>query len=436
MLLDMCTNHRHGMSVSCVLAAAAIVSCSRAHPDAGGDSGSATRPPTLSAVRTETLSSPAGASSSEPQLTASDRGVILSWIERNSRSTHTLKFAERHASGWTAPTTVASGDNWFVSDADPPVVFRRPDGTLVANWLVSTNRKLEGSDLHLTYSQDNGKTWARSFLPHHDGTQGQHAFPSFFELPDDRLGLVWLDARAQAANPEDLDASMSLRYAAFDRSWKQTADATVDTRVCECCSTTTAVTADGVLTAFRDRTEEEIRDNVVSRLENGKWSESTPLHNDNWEVDACPVNGPALSARGREVVAAWFTVKNDQGQAWAAFSSDSGRTWGLPIQLDDGASLGRVDVELLDDGSAVATWVEVADNRAQFRLRRVGPSGSKSAPVTIASVPGTGLRGFPRIALYGGELIFAWTEQASGNDADNERALVVSTATARMPGTR
>jgi len=56
--------------------------------------------------------------------------------------------------------------------------------------------------------------------------------------------------------------------------------------------------------------------------------------------------------------------------------------------------------------------------------------------VTIASVPGTGLRGFPRIALYGGELIFAWTEQASGNDADNERALVVSTATARMPGTR
>ena len=100
------------------------------------------------------------------------------------------------------------------------------------------------------------------------------------------------------------------------------------------------------------------------------------VHNDNWEVDACPVNGPALSARGREVVAAWFTVKNDQGQAWAAFSSDSGRTWGLPIQLDDRPSLGRVDVELLDDGSAVATWVEVADNRAQFRLRRVEPSAA------------------------------------------------------------
>ena len=47
----------------------------------------------------------------------------------------------------------------------------------------------------------------------------------------------------------------------------------------------------------------------------------------------------------------WFTVKDDLGQAYAAFSSDAGRTWGAPIRLDDGGSLGRVDVELLDNGT-------------------------------------------------------------------------------------
>jgi hypothetical protein len=60
-----------------------------------------------------TISSPAGANSGEPQLTASDRGVLLSWIEHDGAKT-TLRFAERAASGWTEPHTVATGDNWSV----------------------------------------------------------------------------------------------------------------------------------------------------------------------------------------------------------------------------------------------------------------------------------------------------------------------------------
>ena len=67
------------------------------------------------------------------------------------------------------------------------------------------------------------------------------------------------------------------------------------------------------------------------------------------------INGPAISARGKDVVVAWFTTKDDQGQSFAVFSKDGGRTWGAPIRLDDSTSTGKVDVELLDDGSAVAS---------------------------------------------------------------------------------
>ena len=431
MLPDMRMNHALLVGASCLLATA-IASCSRG--ESGATSGAATpeHTPASWTLRVEPLQSPAAANSTGAHVTVSDRGVLLSWLERTGPSTHTLKFAERTASGWTTPTTVSSGDNWFVSYADPPVVLRRPDGSLLANWLVSTNKKIEGSDLHLTHSTDNGKTWAQSFLPHHDKTQGQHAFPSFFELPGHGLGMVWLDARAQAANPEDLEASISLRYAAFDRSWKQTADAEVDPRVCECCGTTAVATAEGVLVGFRDRSDKEIRDIAVARFENGTWAGTTIVHNDNWEVYACPVNGPMLSARGRQVVAAWFTVKNDEGQAWAAFSSDAGRTWGTPIRLDDAQSTGRVDVELLDDGSAVATWVEFAEKHGQFRARRIEPSGSRSAPITIAAVSSSGSSGFPRMGRQGDEIVFAWTESVSG-DASDEKALVVKTAAARLP---
>jgi len=206
-------------------------------------------------------------------------------------------------------------------------------------------------------------------------------------------------------------------------------DTEIDHRVCECCPTTAVATADGVLTAFRDRSDDEVRDIAVSRLEGGKWTAPELVSQDNWQLDFCPVNGPMLSARGRDVVAAWFTVKNELGQAYAAFSSDAGRTWGKPIRLDDGGSLGRVDVELLDDGSAVASWVEYAQGASDFRFRRVDPSGARSAPITVAGVSGGRASGYPRIARQGNELILAWSDSGPGEDGQ----LQVQTAVGQLP---
>lgn len=407
-----------------------VPSCSREPRGARGAAAPAAAAPAWT-VHVQPVPAPTGPATMLPRLTASDRGVILSWVERAGAMAH-LKFAERTSSGWSEPTTVESGNNWFLSYADPPTVLRRPDGTLVANWLIATNPIYEGSDLYLSYSADNAKTWARPFMPHHDGTQQQHAFPSFFELPGNAFGVIWLDGRAtqpDEANPEG--GPMSLRYAAYDAQWKRTAEAVVDLRACECCSTTAAVTSDGVLTAFRDRSDKEIRDIAVSRFENGTWTEPTHVHDDNWEVYGCPVNGPMVSAHGRDAVVAWFTAKADKGQAWAAFSNDAGRTWGQPIRLDDGASLGRVGVDLLDNGSAVASWVEYADNRGQFKLRRIQPSGARSDAVGVPSASAKLAMDSPRIARRGKELVFAWTEIAGVGDSD--ASFQVHTAVATVP---
>lgn len=390
------------------------------------------REPAAWTVAVQRVQSPAGANSSEPQLTVSERGVLASWVER-AGTTNYLKFAERTGSGWTAPVTAASGADWFLSYADVPSVQRMANGTLAAQWLQNTDERIEAYDLRLSYSQDNGKTWAPSFMPHHDGTTSQHGFASMVEMPGSGLGVVWLDGRNSAFDFDKPETgTMELRFAAFDANWKQTADAEIDHRVCECCSTTAVVTSDGVLTAFRDRDDKEIRDMGVSRLENGRWTPTSIISRDNWMLDFCPVNGPMLSARGRDVAAAWFTVKNDQGQAYAAFSSDAGRTWTAPIRLDDAGSLGRVDIELLDDGSAVGTWVEYAEGRSDFRLRRVDRAGARSAAITVAGVSGGRASGFPRVARQGQELVFAWSESASP-EGDANGGLKVQTAVASLP---
>ena len=376
------------------------------------------------------VSTPAAANSAQPQLSVSKRGVLLSWIERTG-DLATLKFAERTASGWTTARTIASGRDWFVNWADVPSALRLPSGAIVAHWLQRSAPKGYAYDVRLSHSIDDGKTWSPSYLPHSDGTHTEHGFVSLFPIGDG-FGLVWLDGRAMKGGGEHGGehgggGAMSVRFGQFDKNFKQVAETAVDTKVCECCPTAAAMTTEGVITAYRDRSDAEIRDNYVARFVNGKWLTPKPVFNDNWKIAACPVNGPALAASGRTVVMTWFTAKQDQGQAYLAFSDDAGATFGTPIRLDDGGTLGRVDVELLPDGAALATWIEFADQRAQFRARRIDRNGTRSAPVTIAGIAGNRSSGYPRAAIANGEIVFAWTESADGG------GLQVRTAVARIP---
>jgi hypothetical protein len=373
---------------------------------------------------------PTDGQSAQPQLTASDRGVILSWLEERD-GVATLKFTERTDGGaWSPATTVASSENWFTSWADVPTVTRLSDGTLVATSYPATDASIEAYDLRLSYSRDEGKTWSRPIAPHHDKTTTQHGFATLFEMPERRLGLVWLDGRDQELNTTAPDGgSMAIYFTSFDRDWKQGPETAIDARVCECCQTSAVLTADGPLVAFRDRSPREVRDINVSRLEEGQWTPARPIHVDGWQIEACPVNGPALSARGRTVAAAWFAAPGDKGRAYAAFSSDGGRKWSDPIRLDDETSLGHVDVELLDDGSAVASWVEFTNQRAQLRLRQVKPTGERTEPVAVAGTGDGYVSGYPRMARRGNEIVLAWTESAGGNVSSQQ----VKAAAVRLP---
>ena len=360
------------------------------------------------------------------QVSVSKRGVLVSWLETDNDEP-TLKFAERTATGWTPPVKVASGEDWFITEADTPSVLRLSNGTLVADWMQSSSDEFEASNLRLSYSKDDGKTWSKTFLPHHDGTITQHAFATLFELANGNLGLVWLDGRLTVKDREH--GPMTLRYGAYNAQWAQVSDRGIDAKVCDCCTTSVAMTADGPIAVYRDRTDAEVRDIYVTRYENGAWTAGKPVHNDGWSIHACPVNGPSISASGRNVAVAWFVAKNDQGQAFAAFSNDAGRTWGQPIRLDEAASLGKVEIEMLDDGSAVAAWMEFANQRSQFRARRIEASGAKSAPVTIAGAAGSGrVGGVPRMARSGGELIFAWVDTPENGGIGG-----VKTAAAALP---
>jgi hypothetical protein len=349
--------------------------------------------------------------SAEPQLSTFGDRTILSWIERKSSAKGDadvawLKFSERTATGWTAPAVAATGDDWFLNWADVPSVVRISSTLLAAHWLESNGPDPEGYDVRVSFSRDDGKTWSAATSPHHDGTPTEHGFASLFPAHDGGLGMVWLDGRA--------GETMSIRSATFSSDGTQTSEAVVHDRVCECCPTAAVVTGDGVIAAFRNLGDNQVRDIHVARMAGDKWSTPSAVHNDDWRIDACPVNGPALSADGQTVAVAWFNAKVDQGHVFAAFSNDGGRSFGEAIRVDDASALGRVDVALLSDGSAAVAWIEFVEGRSQFRIRRVSANGALTPSTVVSALASGRASGYPRLARAGQELIFAWTELQNG----------------------
>jgi hypothetical protein len=358
--------------------------------------------------RIEPLTSPAGDDTLAPNLVTEGTRTVLSWLDTHD-DLPALKFSERTATGWSEPRTVISNESLMVNPADVPVVRPLPGGTLVAAWLEVNSDDGEAYDLKVARSTDSGRTWSRPVTPHHDGTKTQHGFASIVPASGGGFLIVWLDGRATnpAARTPAEAGSMTLRSAEFDASGTERGESLIDARVCDCCPLSMAATAAGPLVVFRDRSPEEIRDIAVSRLSAGKWTPSAVVHRDGWKIEGCPVNGPSVTADGGAVAAAWFTGATGSGRAFAAFSKDSGVSFGSAVRVDDNEAVGRVQIQLLTDGAAAVLWVE--SPRSQLRIRRIDSTGARSPSLLIGEGMGSS---HPRMSKDRDGLIFAWADSS------------------------
>jgi hypothetical protein len=364
------------------------------------------------------LNSPAGAGSGEPNICkGADGRIYLTWIEKKGDKIHALRFAVRSGSGWSAPKTIIEAEILFVNWADFPSLVVLPDGALVAHWLVKSSLDTYAYDVNIARSTDEGKTWSKPVVPHRDGTKTEHGFVSMLPWTNGRVGAIWLDGRNFKGNSHGghgLSANeMTLRFATIEANSKVSEDVLLDSRVCECCQTSAALTSEGAIVVYRDRSEKEIRDISVVRFSKGRWTEPRTVNADGWEIHGCPVNGPSVSADGKRVAVAWFTAAKETPQVKVVFSSDAGVTFASPIVVDEGSPVGRVDVLMLTDGSAVVSWLERIAKGGEVKVRRVRPDSSHDQAITVAESSAARSSGFPQMARAGDEIIFAWTDSGT-----------------------
>src|SRR5262249_22922927 len=136
------------------------------------------------------------------------------------------------------------------------------------------------------------------------------------------------------------------------------------------------------------------------------------LTKDGWKIEACPVNGPAVSSSGKNVAVAWFTAPNEKSQVNLMMSSGSGKTFGQKIRIDDGNPAGRVEVLSLPSGGAMVSWIERSNIVPQLHLREVAANGTAAPPVNVSGTTRVASGGFPKMVASPRGTVLAWTDSA------------------------
>jgi hypothetical protein len=351
--------------------------------------------------RIELLDSPAPPGSRFPSVALQGDRVYLSWIEGEEPDA-TVNLVTSEAGHWGEVEQIAAGSELFVNWADFPSIAVDGTGGVAAQWLVRGGGPSWAYGVRFSARTADGP-WSAPRIPHGSDHAGEHGFVSIVSAMPGGYELVWLDGRAM----ED-GGPMELRQAGWTAAEFDT-ERVLDRDVCTCCQTDMAAFGDQRFVVYRDHAPGEIRDISYVRFDGANWSAPTTLHQDGWQIAACPVNGPAVAARDARLAVAWFTQANDQPFVQARVSDDFGSTFGDPLRLDEGDPIGRVDVAALSDGSFVVVWLERSGDAAAINARRVS-DGVAGQAFTIASVAAHRGSGFPRVATDGSDTWIAWTE--------------------------
>lgn len=225
---------------------------------------------------------------------------------------------------------------------------------------------------------------------------------------DREASVIWLEAL------KGEDAPSVLKRTVVSSDGKVLKEESLDSDVCTCCPTSVVRTGKGLLVAYRDHTPKNVRDIAVIRFENGKWLPSKILNPDQWEINACPVNGASASAIGNRVGIAWYTEGGDKPRTQLIFSTDGGVTFGKPILLSAGNSFGHASIALDDQGGAFVSWLEEGkDDGVQLMVRHVSSAGVAVPAAQVAQGSRQSI-GYPRLLHTGAETWIAWGNSGSG----------------------
>jgi len=363
----------------------------------------------------QTVDSPTGTGSALPFLFSDSDNLLLSWVEPARDSLMVLKYSFWEEQQWGRPKEIIKASDWFVNWADFPAIAEN-EGNLLTHVLKKSSEGTYSYDIKLNLKKEGAEHWQTNLPLHADNTPTEHGFVT--TLPFGKgFFVTWLDGRNTIEDSEGNRGAMTIRAAEVASDGSISNEMELDARTCDCCQTTAAITENGPVVIYRDRSEEEIRDINIVRKVAGEWTAPKAIHDDGWKIKGCPVNGPKATALGNHLAVAWFTAGNEKPMVNLVFSKDGGATFEAPIRIDEANAMGRVDILLLDAQNAIVSWMETNEGEALIKAVRVNRDGTKGEVRIIAQLDASRKTGFPQMELTGDKVHFAWTDVADEKTA-------------------
>jgi hypothetical protein len=367
-----------------------------------------------------------GTEAAEPAAApARDGTVYVAWVEHRGKEAD-VWLAHFDGEGMRLGPPVRVNPKAGEATAwrgDPPAVAVAPDGTVYVGWTARDEAAAHASTLYLSASRDGGRSFAAPSKVNDDAKPGMHGMHSLAVAGDGRVYVAWLDERdieQKEPDPSKAPAHMhteSNRVVYFassaDGGRAFSPNLRVAGEVCPCCKTSLAVGEDGrVYVGWRQVLAGNFRHIAVASSEDGgqTFSPASIVSDDRWELQGCPVSGPALAAgRPGALRVLWYTAgeAGRPGLYWSE-SHDGGRTFSPRRVLAETTGRGTPALLQGEGGGLTAVW-EGVDGASPAAMRVRLDDGGRAAAAVVA-----GGGELPAAAEAAGQLFVAYGAKDDG----------------------
>lgn len=324
---------------------------------------------------------------------------------------------------WSSVKRINRSDEAIQAEENGPKIAFSPDNRAYAVWSIP-GAKGDKTRANIRFAMDDGKGGfgaARTLNEVKDAAR----FPIIEFSPAGNLLIAWIDRRMDSPKPRQL---YMMKIAANGQAITKNYPA--GEGLCECCKLGIVFADSGKTVYMVDRqvNKNQIRNHVLRKSSDSGASFGAPVEisDDAWQVGSCPHSGPSLGRDSRGWLhVSWFTLGRSESEAgiYYSVSKDGGKSF-APRRLIHGNTAPEVlynNLVVGADDTVYLAWTNLdLENRAQIFFRTISADGRWSEIQQLSRAKGDANR--PMLALSKNRLHVAWTE----TDGETSRAVLRS----------
>ncbi len=233
-----------------------------------------------------------------PSATFDKQGRL--WVVWSSGGHLYVKFSVDQGKTFSAAHVVNSVPEAISAHGENrPKIVLSEQGKIYLSWTTPLAKRYTGN-VRFSYSNDNGLTFSTPITVNDNLDMTGHRFDALAVNKQGTVFMAWLDKRdrLQAKRKGESYKGAALYYSlSTDGGHSFAKNQRLMSHTCECCRVAMAIDKDNLpVILWRNIYDVNTRDHSLIKLrDNHRASKAVRVSFDNWQVDACPHHGPALS---------------------------------------------------------------------------------------------------------------------------------------------